>query len=463
MTYSNTQDKLSLKTKLFYGIGDVGNALVNSAVQFFLLIFYTDGALLPPALVGSALLVGKIWDAINDPLFGWISDRTSSKRFGKRRVFMIFGAIPLAISIMLLWHVPKGLDQIGIFLWVAFTFLLFDTIWTITNVPYYSLTSELTEDYDERSSLTSFRMILAVPAYLVGAALTPAIVGMFAVKYTGYGFIGIAYGIIAAAALLISASGFREKPDIIASKSSISPIMAIKYTFKNKPFVRLIIAYLIMNLSFALIKTLMAYFLTYQMKMEKEVPLFMGILLIVVVICIFPWKKISEKWDKGPAYGVGMAIGALSVGACFFFPNQPTALIYIVAVTAGIGFAANWVFPWSMMADVVDYDRLETGDYRSGMYYGVWGLATKISEAIAIASTGWLLALYNYVPNVEQTTSTLFGIRLFFGPIPAFFMIIALPLLIWYPLNRKAHQKIRQQLYEKGLLKQTEETITIHG
>jgi GPH family glycoside/pentoside/hexuronide:cation symporter len=197
--------------------------------------------------------------------------------------------------------------------------------------------------------------------------------------------------------------------------------------------------------------------------MEKEVPLFMGLLLLVVVICIFPWKKLSEKFDKGPAYGLGMAIGAISVGACFFLPHHPTTLIYFVAVTAGIGFAANWVFPWSMMADVVDYDRLETGDYRSGMYYGVWGLATKISEAIAIASTGWLLAMYHYVPNVEQTTSTLFGIRLFFGPVPAFFILIALPLLIWYPLNRAAHQKIRQQLHEKGLLEKSGESITING
>ncbi|PKO13316.1 MAG: hypothetical protein CVU39_19105 [Chloroflexi bacterium HGW-Chloroflexi-10] len=463
MASSLQQDKLSVKTKLFYGIGDVGNAIVNSAVQFFLLIFYTDGALLPPALVGSALLIGKIWDAVNDPLFGWISDRTSSKRFGKRRVFMIFGAVPLGLSVMLLWFVPKGLDQIGIFLWVAFTFLLFDTIWTITNVPYYSLTSELTEDYDERSSLTSFRMILAVPAYLIGAALTPAIVGMFAVKYTGYGFIGILYGVIAAAALLISAAGIREKPAIIENKSVTSPINALKFTFKNKAFVRLIIVYLIMNLSFALVKTLMAYFLTYQLKMEKEVPLFMGLLLIVVAACIFPWKKLSEKWDKGPAYGLGMGIGAISIGLCFFFPNQPTLLIYLIAITAGIGFAANWVFPWSMIADVVDYDRLETGEYRSGMYYGVWGLATKISEAIAIASTGWLLSLYHYVPNVEQTTSTLFGIRLFFSPVPALLILVTLPLLIWYPINRVTHQKVRQQLQEKGLTDQPGETITING
>ncbi len=449
MTTALASDKLSVKTKLFYGIGDVGNALVNSAVQFFLLIFYTDAALLPAALVGSALLIGKIWDAVNDPLFGWFSDRVYSRRFGKRRTFMIFGAIPLGISIALLWRVPGGLEQVGIFIWVAFTFILFDTLWTLTNVPYYSLSSELTEDYDERSSLTSFRMILAVPAYIIGAALTPAIVGLFAVKYTGYGFIGIAYGVIAAVALLISASGLKEKQEIVENKSEISPIEAIKFTFRNKPFVRLITAYLLMNLSFALIKTLMAYFLIYQLKMEEQVSIVMGLLLVVVTIFIFPWKKVADKWDKGPAYALGMSIGGLAIGFTFFLPNQPSWLIYVIAVFAGIGFAVNWVFPWAMIPDVVDYDRLETGEYRSGMYFGVWGLATKISEAIALAGSGWILALFHYVPNVEQTGSTLFGIRLFFGPIPAVFILASLPLLIWYPITRTTHLKVRQQLAEK--------------
>ena len=143
MTAETSGNKLSVRTKVFYGVGDVGNALVNSALQFFLLIFYTDAALLAPAVVGSALLIGKIWDAINDPLFGWVSDRTGSKRFGKRRVYMIFGAIPLGISIALLWFVPRGLQPVGVFLWVACTFLLFDTLWTLTNVPYYALTAEL--------------------------------------------------------------------------------------------------------------------------------------------------------------------------------------------------------------------------------------------------------------------------------------------------------------------------------
>ena len=120
--------KLSLKTKLLYGVGDVGNAVVNSAVQFFLLIFYTDAALLSPALVGSAPFVGKLWDAINDPIAGWLTDRMASPRFGKRRVFMIFCAVRLAISIMLLWFVPQGLSPAAVFTWILLTFILFDSL-----------------------------------------------------------------------------------------------------------------------------------------------------------------------------------------------------------------------------------------------------------------------------------------------------------------------------------------------
>ena len=216
-------DRLSGKTKLLYGVGDVGNAIVNSSVQFFLLIFYTDAALIGPALAANALLVGKLWDAVNDPLFGWLSDRTSS-RFGKRRVFMIFGALPLAVSVMLLWFVPGGLSDTGLFVWVALTFVLFDTLWTLTNVPYYALTAELTDDYDERASLTTFRMVLGVPAYIVGAALTPVIVGLFAAQRAGYGVVGVLYGIIAAGVLWIAAAGLRERKEISQARAESSPL-----------------------------------------------------------------------------------------------------------------------------------------------------------------------------------------------------------------------------------------------
>jgi GPH family glycoside/pentoside/hexuronide:cation symporter len=444
MSEASQSKPLSKKTKFFYGIGDLGNAVVNSAVQFFLMKFYTDGALVAPALAGNALLIGKFWDAINDPLFGWLTDRTKS-RFGKRRVFMIFGAIPLAISIALLWYVPPA-SRIWTFVWIAFTFILFDTLWTLTNVPYYALTSELTDDYDERSSLTTYRMVMAVPAYLVGAALTPAIVGLFALQRTGYAFIGIIYGLLAGAALLISAAGFRERTNIVTAEPEPSPLKSLSVALKNRPFIWLSGTYFIVNISFAFIKILMAYYVEYQLLMQAEIPLVMGLMLICVTISLPFWQWLSRKMDKGPAYALGMAIGALAVLLTFFLPHVPTALIYLVAALAGFGFAANWIFPWAMVADVGDYDRAETGQQRSGMYYGVWGLATKISEALALAAVGWVLTGFGYVPNVEQTPQALLGIRLFFGLIPAICIFAALPLLIKYPINRRNHADIRRKL-----------------
>ncbi len=438
--------KLRTRTKIFYGIGDLGNALVNSAIQFFLMKFYTDAALIMPAMAGNALLIGKIWDAINDPLFGWFTDRTKS-RFGKRRVFMLFGAIPLAISIALLWYVPVS-SRMSTFVWIAFTFILFDTLWTLTNVPYYALTSELTDDYDERSSLTTYRMVMAVPAYLVGAALTPAIVGLFALQRTGFAFIGIAYGFFAAAALIISALGIRERTGLAVSTPEPSPFKSFMASLKNKPFIWLCGVYFVINISFAFIKILMAYYVEYQLLMKTSISLVMGLLLICVTIALPFWHWLSRKMDKGPAYALGMLLGALAVMITFFLPHNSTPLIYLVSVLAGFGFSAQWIFPWAMVADVADYDRLETGQQRSGMYYGVWGLATKFSEALALAAVGWILTGFGYVPNVEQTPQALLGIRLFFGLIPAFFILFGLPFLFLYPITRRSHAEVRRKLEE---------------
>jgi GPH family glycoside/pentoside/hexuronide:cation symporter len=144
----------------------------------------------------------------------------------------------------------------------------------------------------------------------------------------------------------------------------------------------------------------------------------------------------------------------------FFLPHQSTWLIYVVAVLAGFGFSAQWIFPWAMVADVNDYDRAETGQQRSGMYYGVWGLATKISEALALAAVGWILTGFGYVPNMEQTAHSLFGIRLFFGLIPAGFILAALPLLLKYPITRRSHAVVRSKLDAMDAAAKTESEET---
>jgi GPH family glycoside/pentoside/hexuronide:cation symporter len=443
--YVLPEEKLPLISKVIYGFGDIGNALINSSVQFFLLVFYTDVALVNPALAGSALIVAKLWDAFNDPIFGWISDKVESK-FGKRRIFMVAGAIPLAASTSLLWFIPQTSSSLLLFIWIVLTFIAWDTLWTITNVPYYALCGELTEDYDERSSLTTWRMLFSVPAFIAGAALTPVIANHFPDKKTGYLMVGVLFGTVAAVTLIFCALNIKEKKHKKVEQVKTDLWKIYRDVLRNKPFVQLILAYGLCNLGFALIKTFMAYALIYQFHMESKVPVVMVMLLSTVAVFLVPWKIVSERLDKGPAYAIGLVISAVAMFFTFLLPAKETLSIYVLSIIAGIGFSANWVFPWSMVPDVVEYDKAQTGQQRCGLFFGVWGFVYKVSELLGFAITGWVLQLFKYTPNVEQSEFTLFGIRLFFGPVAAVLILAGAPLLFRYPISRIKHQQLRSAL-----------------
>ena len=437
--------KLSVKTKLLYGVGDTGNAIMVAAVGFYLMKFYTDAALIAPALAAGALMFGKVWDAFNDPLFGWISDRVRSP-FGRRRIFMLIGAVPFGIACALLWIVPKGFGDLAVFVWITVIFMVWGTLWTMTNVPYDALSADLTDDYDERTSLIALRMIFAVSGFIIGAALTPAFVGLFHDKRFGYGMTGILYGILATATLLICVAGVKERRDVPTITNGRSPIPVFLDTLKNRPFVQLIIGFGLCNFAFALVKTLLVYLLTYRFHMESRIPFVMLLLLASVAAFLYPWKIIAGKLDKGPAFAIGLGIGVCSIAVTFFLPPHETPWMYLNAVVAGAGFASNWVLPWAMVPDVVEYDRAKSGEQRSGVYFGLWGLVFKMSEALGIAVTGWVLQVVHYVPNVQQAPEALLGIRLFAGPVPALIFLASLPLFIRYPITRKKHQEIRDAL-----------------
>ena len=437
---------LPTKTKVIYGIADLGISLLTASIQFFLLFFYTDIAGIDPGLAGTALLVGKLtWDALNDPLFGYFSDRTRS-RWGRRKPYMLLGAIPFGLSIWLLFSLPPGLVGLKAFLAVLGSFLLADTFQTIVSVPYYALSAELTYDYDERTSLISIRMIFTVLGYILGAALTTAVAGFFIslgwTKNAAYSGMGAVFGVVAIITLLITTLGIKEvqHADQVPARMPILP--QIKQVLRNRPFVQYMIMSTIISISFTLLTSLLPYFLTYQLGMTDQISLIMFTMLATIAIFLVPWRYASRKLSKGPAYALGLAIASVGILMAFFLPPGPTPLIYVVAFVAGLGFSAQYVFPWSMIPDVIEVDQAVTGERHEGIYFGINSFLGKLTGALGIAASGWALKLYGYVPNVAQTEHALFGIRFFFAVVPVIAFAIALPLLIWYPINRKNHAMI---------------------
>jgi len=442
-------EKLPLGLKLVYAVGNLGFTLLISGIGFFLLIFYTDVAGIPPALASTALLVGKIWDVVNDPLFGWISDRTKSP-YGRRRVYLIYGALPLALVSFALWAVPRGLAPTAAFLWIVLSYALFDTFFTITNVPFNSLTAELTRDYDERTSLMAVASVGAVVGYLLGAVLPPMITGGFADLSTGYLVLGAVFGGIVGLSIALVAWRVREpsREDQVTAGLAILP--SIRATFANRPFVMLLTAFALVRLSFTLMQSSVPYFIRYYLDAPGRMSLILALLMVTVGVFIYFWKWISDRTSKSKAYAIGLLVMGGAALSTFLIQEGQLMFMNIAVVLLGFGLSSHWVAPYAMLPDVIEHDEAETGERREGMYYGVYGLVDKIMRTLGVFLVGMGLDLFGYVPNTAQSAGSLLGIRLLFGPIPAVLLIFVFPLLLRYPVTRQSHAELRQTLAKKN-------------
>jgi GPH family glycoside/pentoside/hexuronide:cation symporter len=439
-------------TKLAYGSGDLGTAITAGLRAFFMLIFFTDVARMNPAVAGSILLINRIWDAFNDPIVGWLSDRTVT-RWGRRRPWILVGAIPFGLTFFLLWVVPP-FGPVGTFLYYVIVSLLLDTFYTVVNVPYTALTPELTRDYDERTSLNSYRFAFSVAGTLVSVVLHPIIVGLFDDVRVGYMVSGLIWAFVSTVPCFIVFFFTHERPESMEQRpdESVPLLQQVKIAFANRPYRFVIGLYLTSWLTLQLVSAVLVYYLTYYLGVPDMIPMTLLAIQGTSFLFLFIWSAVSRRTDKRVAYLLGASLWLVVQIALFFVTPEHSAWVIPLAMLAGAGVSVAYLVPWAMMPDVIELDELKTGQRREGIFYGFMVLLQKIGIALAIFFVGQALSMFGYitpsdaVPVPVQPDSALAAIRWFVGPVPAVILGISLALAYFYPITRARHRAMLDEL-----------------
>lgn len=439
--------RLSALTKILYGAGDFGFSFTDTALGVLFAIFLVDVVGLAPRLAALVYFIGKGWDFINDPIVGYIADRTRS-RWGRRRPYLLFGFIPFGLGFLMLWWKPPFESQWALTAYYAAAYFFYDSMVTLTSMPYLALTPELTQDYDERTSLTSYRMFFSLFGGLLAFVVPLMIIGTMRPENKDRVFLmAIIFSAASALPLLLTFIGTREKREY-ATQVEPSLRESLRAVRNNRPFWFAAGIFLFTWTAVEIIQNMLLFFLKYRMNLEAESDYVAGAVFITALIVLPFWVWASQKTDKRKAYIAGM----------FFFISVMMLLIFLdpslgfpatiaLASFAGIGVSAVHVLTWAMIPDAVEVDELATGARHEGMFYALVTLLRKIASWIAIPAALLYLDMSGFVSNAAQEPeSAVWAIRILIGPIASLFLLGGILFARFYPLSREAHAEMRAEI-----------------
>jgi glycoside/pentoside/hexuronide:cation symporter, GPH family len=441
--------KLSFKEKMGFGVCDLGGNVLFTIMAFWLMNFLTDTVGLAAGLAGLALFIGKVWDAVIDPVIGYCSDRTKTP-WGRRRPYIFVGGIAVFLTMILMFTNPKISSQTPLFIWALGAYCLLGLAYSILNIPYSSLTPELTTDYHERTVLNGYRMTFAVIGTFIGAGTVLPILGVFPDKNMGYTAVGVIFGLVVMLVSFITFYTIKE-PQPVFQEPKIKGLNAYFLAFKNVPFLLILIPWVLNMTAVTIVSGTLIYYFKYIYRAgEFSTTLALLILLASAMLFIPVWVFISKKTGKKVCYAIGMAIIAFISLVIFFYGHiLGINFAYLMMVFAGIGLSTTYVIPWSIVPDTIEYDYVETGERREGIYYGIWTFVSKFGQALAGLLMGGVLSYYHYIPNqVVQENQTLLGIRMLFGPIPALIFLIGAAVVLFYPIDEQRYRQIMEKARE---------------
>ncbi len=445
-TDCTANDHLSISTKVGYGMGDLAANLVFQSILIYLLFFFTDVYGIAAPVAGLIFLVSKIWDGISDPIMGFISDRTHT-RWGQKRPYLLFGAIPLGVCFFLLFSPPPLPDHWKPF-YALFLFLLVCTFYTIVNIPYGALTASLTSDSHERSKLTGYRMFCAILGTLVVAGATKPLVGLFPDPKIGFAVIAGIFGLIATILTLVTFFSVKEKTQQRSNeKYRLSDIILIIKS--NQPFLILSMGMILHLSAVGILAAMVNFYFKYFLKNESFATIALLCMFVSAALALPLWVVISKIFSKKATFNLGMGLLALSLGALYFVTEVNTTILIPVFILAGVGISTIYFSPSAMIPDTVEYSEWKTGLRREGVLYGFYYFGQKLAAAFAGFICGQGLGLIQFEPNIMQAPTALQGIRFLTTLVPITIIVLGIVLISFYPIDARFHKKMVDEIQSK--------------
>ena len=443
-------ETLTNRVRAGYGIGDYAICLYWSGIGLYLLYFYTDVVGISPILAGWIYALGIGWDAITDPFMGYLAERTKTK-MGSYRPFIYYGSIPLALSFVLLFWVPP-FEGTLLFLFLILVNLIHRSCFTIVSVPYSSLTARITNDSNERTKLTTARMISASFGTLSMSALAFPLIAYFGGADEAFGFLWLAIisGLIAIALLSVTVYSVREKVDEIVTSNLPNFVSITKTVATNYPFWIVFGCILILGSTGVMFNKNLIYFVKYGLELHEYQGLILGVSSGASFLSLPFWAYLALKIGKRETWLISMTIAFIGLLLFFYYPIASLNELLILLALIGVGNGAGGVLFWSMLPDTVEYGEWKSGIRTESSLYGFMTFAQKSSIAVAALILGFLLSGIGFEPNQIQSEETISGMKFMMSWIPICGIIISLVLMYFYPISTKFHGELLQRIKERN-------------
>jgi Na+/melibiose symporter-like transporter len=465
----NKSGKIPILDKIFYGIGNFSVGVSIQVIGTFLMFYCTAILNIPGSLVGIAISISIAWDAFTDPLMGYISDNTKSNFFGRRHLYLIIGGIGIGICNLILWNINSNHSVMTRFIIILIAIIAIKTFMTIFITPYTALGAELSNDYNERTSIQGIKTIffllglIFVSVFLLYIFFQPSAefpIGQLNPK--AYSHMGLFSSIII---VLFSMFCFfctkkyipllRLSEDQAVQKFSLhNLLMSFKAIISNTLFRSIALPYMFNNIASAMFSNVGLHVFTYTFHLSnQQIALIVGTQFAVSILSQPTWTYISKKIDKKPSIRLGL--GLCIIASAYFFAlvlfrnyTLNNALYFLpFAVLAGFGTGGLFTLPLSMIADIIDLEELNTGKRSEGTYYGCLTLFYKFSQSITLLLIGFILDIIKFNSSLPvQAEGTVISLGLILSFASGLSFIAALISLRKYSLDRLTVENIQKQI-----------------